>query len=102
MSTKFALNQSVTQKLISKIEVDVDESIENLNMANYCKKLSNVEKAVIIHSKSDKILPIEGAREVNKSFKQSKIIELDDLGHYSILWSENLKSTLRNELEVLF
>lgn len=98
MSTKFSLNNCVTQKLISKIESDANEGIDNLNMLTYCNTLSNVEKAVIVHSKSDKILPIEGAREVNQSFKQSEIIELDNVGHYSILWSDELSSTLVHQL----
>ena len=100
MAIKFHLNHKITKKIISKIETDVDESIENLNMANYCKKLSNVEKALIIHSKTDKILPIEDAREVNNSFKQSRIIELDNLGHYSILWSSELKSIITDQISI--
>ena len=98
MAIKFHLSHKITKKIISKIEIDVDESIENLNMVNYCKKLSNVEKAVIVHSKSDKILPIDGAREVNHSFRQSEIVELDNLGHYSILWSQKLKSIVINKI----
>jgi len=98
MVTKFGLNNRVVGKLTSKIEEDVNERIENLNMVTYCNEISSVEKAIIVHSKSDKILPIEGAREVNQSFKQSKIIELDNLGHYSILWSDELRSVLENQL----
>jgi len=98
MATKFRLSQLVTQKLISKIEQDVNENIDNLNMVTYCSELTNVEKAIIVHAKSDKVLPIEGAREVNQSFVQSEIVELDNLGHYSILWSDELRSILSDQL----
>lgn len=101
MATKFGMNSLVTRKLISKIEKDVNESIDNLNMVTYCSKLDNVEKAIIVHSKSDKVLPIEGAREVNRFFEQSDIIELDKLGHYSILWSDELRSILEDRLSNL-
>ncbi|MCK0107865.1 alpha/beta hydrolase [Flavobacteriaceae bacterium S0825] len=100
IATKFNLNHSVTGKLISKIEEDVSESIENLNMVTYCSELSNVKKVVIVHSKSDKVLPIEGAREVNQSFMQSEIIELENKGHYSILWSDELKFILEGLLSI--
>jgi pimeloyl-ACP methyl ester carboxylesterase len=100
LSSKFNLSKKVTYKLIQKIEEGVNEKIEDLNMVNYCSKISNLENAIIIHSSSDKVLPIEGARAVNESFEQSKMIELNNYGHYSILWSEELKSLLKNELEV--
>jgi len=100
MAVKFGLNQTVVKKLISKIELDVDENINNLNMVTYCSQLKNVEKAVIIHSKTDKVLPIDGAREVNASFKQSELVEIDNYGHYSILWSEELLSILNTELSI--
>lgn len=100
MAVKFGLNQTVVKKLISKIELDVDENIDHLNMVFYCNQLKNVDKAIIIHSKVDKVLPIKGAIEVTKSFKQSTLYMLEGLGHYSILWSEELRSILKNELEV--
>jgi len=100
LSSTFNLSKKVTQKLIQKIEEDVNENIDDLNMVTYCNQLKNVNKAVIIHSKADKVLPIKGAIEVTKSFKQSTLYMLEGLGHYSILWSEELKSILKNELEV--
>jgi len=100
MAVKFDLNKTVVKKLISKIELDVNEKINDLNMVTYCSQLKNVEKAVIIHSKTDKVLPIEGAREVSQSFKQSELVELDNYGHYSILWSEELLSILKTELSI--
>ena len=100
LSSTFNLSKKVTNKLIQKIEKDVNENIDDLNMITYCNQLKNVNKAVIIHSKADKVLPIKGAIEVSKSFKQSTFYMLEGLGHYSILWSEELKSILKNQLEV--
>ena len=100
LSSKFNLSKKVTYKLIQKIQEDVNENIEDLNMVTYCSEISNLEKAIIIHSISDKVLPIEGARAVNESFKQSKLIELNNYGHYSILWSDELKSLLMNQISV--
>ena len=98
LSSKFNLSKKVTYKLIQKIQEDVNENIEDLNMVTYCSDITNLEKAIIIHSKSDKVLPIEGARTVNDSFKQSELIELNNYGHYSILWSYELKSLLEDQL----
>lgn len=92
VSEHFGVNEKVKAELIRLIQNDTNENISQLNMATYCGELSNVRKATIVHSKTDKILPIEGARIVNNAFKRSSLIELDKLGHYSILWSEELKS----------
>ena len=98
LSSTFNLSKKVTQKLVKKIEKDVNENIDDLNMTTYCNQLKNVNKAVIIHSKVDKVLPIKGAIEVSKSFKQSTLYMLEGLGHYSILWSEELKFVIREQI----
>ncbi|TJY35923.1 alpha/beta hydrolase [Pontimicrobium aquaticum] len=98
---KFDLNNAVIKKVSTKIEADVNENINDLNMITYCSQLNNVEKALIVHSVTDKVLPVEGAREVNQSFTQSKMIELNNYGHYSILWSKELQLVLTQELENL-
>ena len=90
ISKQFGINAKTQNKLIDLIQKDTNENIDQLDMSISCKELSNVEKAIIVHSKTDKVLPIEGAREVAKSFGRSKLIELDNLGHYSILWSKEL------------
>lgn len=99
ISDHFGLNEKAKAKLIKRIQNDTNENINELDMAVYCQKLSNVKKAIIIHSKTDKVLPIEGAREVDKAFAKSELIELDNLGHYSILWSDELKKIIeKNEI----
>ncbi|KGL63696.1 alpha/beta fold hydrolase [Polaribacter sp. Hel1_85] len=98
LSEYFGLNSKVKNKLINRIQKDTQESINQLDMAIYCDELKNVEKAIIVHSKTDKILPIEGARKVAKSFRESKLIELNNLGHYAILWSNELNEIIKNEI----
>ncbi|MFT6319350.1 MAG: putative alpha/beta-fold hydrolase [Granulosicoccus sp.] len=94
ISNQFGINATTQNELINLIQNDTNENINQLDMAIYCKELTNVEKVIIVHSKIDRVLPIEGAREVAKSFKKSSLIELDNLGHYSILWSKELSSII--------
>jgi len=94
----FKLKKKVRKNLVNKIEEDTNERIENLNMATYCREICNVEKGLIVHSKEDNVLPIEGARKVNEAFAQSEMVELEDYGHYSILWSKELKQILAEQL----
>ena len=90
ISKQFGINAKTQNKLINLIQKDTNENIDQLDMAITCNELANVNQAIIVHSKTDKVLPIEGAREVAKSFERSQLIELDNLGHYSILWSKEL------------
>lgn len=98
ISDFFGITDKTRHALIKMIEKDTNESIENLNMVETCKNLKNVSEAIIVHSKMDKVLSIDSARKVNKAFLQSELIELDGLGHYSILWSEELKEILSLKL----
>ena len=90
ISKQFGINTKTQNKLIKLIQKDTKEDIDQLDMSISCKELTNVKKAIIVHSKTDKVLPIEGAREVARSFERSRLIEVDNLGHYSILWSKEL------------
>ena len=90
VSNHLGVNSKVTSALIKLIQQDTKEDINELNMATYCSELSSVKEATIVHSKSDKVLPVEGARRVAASFRNSTLIEFENLGHYSILWSDEL------------
>ena len=97
ISNHFGINNKAKTELIKRIQNDTNENINQLDMAIYCQDLCNVRNAIIVHSKTDKVLPIEGARTVAKAFVKSDLIELDNLGHYSILWSDELiKIILQN------
>ena len=85
-------------KVIQKVESDFGTTIDKMNMEYFSDKVGHVRETVIIHSRNDKILPIESARIANAQLKQSRLIELDDYGHYSILWSDELKEIIRAEL----
>ncbi|MGD1841390.1 MAG: alpha/beta fold hydrolase [Thermonemataceae bacterium] len=98
VSSLLNLSKRAHRALTEKFEQVIGEKVSNLDMAAYCRTIQNVEKAIIIHSKTDKVLPIEGARKVHNAFKQSQMIELDRLGHYAILWSEEMKKIVAEKL----
>jgi len=99
ISNHFGIKNKAYTELIKLIQNDTNENINQLDMAAYCKELSNVRSAIIVHSKDDKVLPVEGAREVANSFVKSKLIELDNLGHYSILWSDELNKIISQNIK---
>ena len=85
-------------KLVDKFESDTQMLVEDMSMENYCAKIANVAKISIIHSLDDKILPIETSRKVHAQLPTAEMIELKGLGHYRILWSDELKEILEEKV----
>ncbi|MFT5645655.1 MAG: putative alpha/beta hydrolase family esterase [Aureispira sp.] len=98
ISETLGVGTKTINKVVKMVESDMGVSIDSLNVKNYGSKIKHVENALIVHSKTDKVLPIESARIAHKEISQSQLIELDNLGHYSILWSDELKEIVINRL----
>ncbi|MEM9990759.1 MAG: alpha/beta fold hydrolase, partial [Bacteroidota bacterium] len=94
----FGISKQVERKLIQRLERQLGESMHDATMQNYAKTLQNIGDILIAHSKSDKILNIEGARKTHQAFKQSRLVELNNMGHYRILWSDEILELLGNYL----
>lgn len=95
---QLGMNDRIMELLLEKVEKERSESIDELVMDHYCAQLPHVKDALVVHSKQDRVLPIEDSRKMHKGFPQSRMIELDGLGHYSILWSDELKEIVAKEL----
>ena len=100
---QYTANQTgVTDRTIDKViqllETKSKFRVEDMNMDYYGSTIAQVKDVLIVHSKADKILPISSARQTNQSIPQSRLIELDNLGHYKILWSEDLKEIVAAQL----
>lgn len=98
MSAFFGLSDKVLAKLIQNIETQIGEPIDHFSMDYYADTLRNVEDILIVHSKTDRIIPIEAARKTHQALAQSKMIELDGMGHYAILWSKEVRNILQDYL----
>jgi pimeloyl-ACP methyl ester carboxylesterase len=93
-----AASDKTVEKLIEKIEKSTSHRLDDLNMGCMGSDLKNVRETIIIHSRSDKVIPVEDARRTQKAIQNSTLIELDDVGHYGILWSEGLRKILADKL----
>ncbi|MEO1436737.1 MAG: alpha/beta hydrolase [Bacteroidota bacterium] len=98
LKTFLGLSDRTMSRLYPKIKSDTSFELGELSMLHFSKTIKNVKDILIVHSKSDKILPIEWARQANEVLPNSSMIELDGLGHYGILWSEALKNIIKEQL----
>ncbi|MEM8893924.1 MAG: alpha/beta hydrolase [Bacteroidota bacterium] len=95
---QIGMGEKTLKRMLSLLEKSTGHKIDDMNMNAMAPQVDQVYEIVIIHSTSDKITPIEGARTTHKAFKNSDLIELEGLGHYSILWSDQVKSLLKSRV----
>lgn len=86
-------------RLISRFESDTQMSVADMSMANYCAQIHNVKEIKIIHSVDDKVLPIASSKQVHNHLPKAKMIELKGMGHYRILWSDELKEIIQTSID---
>lgn len=86
-------------RLIRQIEADTQKQVDDLSMEKYCAQIHNVNQVSIVHSTDDKILPISSSRKVHEQFSDAEMIELNGMGHYRILWSDELRKIIEEKVE---
>lgn len=92
------LTNRTIDKVIDTFEADTGYQLDDLNVEHYGDKIPHVKEVLIVHSKTDKIIPIESSRITHQNIPQSELIELDGLGHYAILWSNALKEIIETRV----
>ena len=98
VSKALNVTNRTVDRLIKFIEDSTGEHIDDLNMSEFTRDLPNLDQALIIHSKQDKILPIETSRMVHETMPKSELIELENLGHYKILWADEVISIIKERI----
>ncbi|MEL6251493.1 MAG: alpha/beta hydrolase [Bacteroidota bacterium] len=91
VSEFLGLTDRTVSKVIDQLESNTQMKVDEMNMAYYGPQVSHIEEITIVHSQSDKVIPIESAHFTHEHMPQSTLYELDGMGHYAILWSKELK-----------
>lgn len=86
------------KRLIRLLEDSTGHKIDDMNVDTMGPQLKNAKEVVLIHSRADKIIPIEDSRKAQRALPNAELMELDELGHYKILWSDELKDILAKRL----
>lgn len=67
-----------------KIENELGVKVADLNVEDFAPK-SSIKKALFLHDKNDRVLPIERSIEVAKKWKVAQLEVVEGTGHYKIL-----------------
>ena len=75
--------------LIERIEANGNIVVDDVNVADYAPK-SSVKKAVLLHDVNDRVLSVKKTEEVAKAWPVSKVIRVENTGHFKILKSKEV------------
>lgn len=78
------LSEKVKTRLIARIESEIPYKVSEIGVSLFVQSV-HVEKALIIHDKNDRVLPIERSRNVQKNWPNCEMDEISGTGHFKIL-----------------
>lgn len=84
ISGRMGLSERAINLFLRKLEKEIGEKIDELDVSKYVQKMS-VTKAIIIHDVMDKVIPISEAEEVAHNWKNAEIFKISNTGHFRIL-----------------
>ena len=83
------LSDKAYQFLISKVEGIISGPLSNLSVEHNVQK-AEISSLLLIHDKNDRVLSYQNALAVQKVHENAKLISLENVGHYRMLWNESV------------
>ncbi|MDW3191474.1 MAG: alpha/beta hydrolase [Cytophagales bacterium] len=84
VAASIGITNKVKALLIKKLETATGRDVGHLNVSDFVKSI-NVESAMIIHDKDDKVIPISRSRNVHANWSAAEFLEVSGTGHFRIL-----------------
>jgi len=89
------ITNKVKNRLINRLNKETGEEALRLNVSDFVQQV-NVEKALIIHDRADKVIPIERSRNVYEKWDACRFLAVEGTGHFRILRSDVIHSEVLN------
>lgn len=83
------ITEKVKRKLIKKFENETKMSIDTMNISDFIKKI-NVRHALISQDVKDRIIPTVRAKNAQRNWKNSALLEINGTGHFGILRNDEV------------
>ena len=84
VSAQVGITDKVKQRLIRRLEEEAQLNVEALNISSFAPQL-DVKKAMIIHDKGDKVIPIAQSKSIYRNWPVCDFVEIEGTGHFRIL-----------------
>ena len=89
VSQRVGITRKVKEKLIKRLETETGMETAKLNVSDFVKTI-NVENALIIHDKNDKVVPIHRSKNVQRNWRNCEFAEIEGTGHFRILRTDTV------------
>lgn len=83
VAEQVGVSQKVQQRLVERMQA-ARIDVSNFNVSDFVKHI-HVEKALILHDKHDRVIPISQSRNVHANWPQAQFVEIEGTGHFRIL-----------------
>ncbi len=84
------LRKSAQAKLEEKIVIDANIDLEKMSARYLQTNFPTDSKFLLIHGTKDKVVKVEESRDFAKLGENVQLIELDDIGHLNIIYSDKI------------
>lgn len=84
ISEKVGITEKVKNKLIHKLENELNIDVQSMNVSDIANSL-NVKKALIIHDKNDRVIPVAQSENINRNWDNCTLKVIEGTGHFRIL-----------------
>lgn len=93
------LKPSQRERVYRFFEANFHHKVNELQVSHDISSI-NVPLAVLLHDRNDTQIPFKNAEKVAASWPQLKLIPLQDVGHYRMLWNEEVINRAITELSL--
>lgn len=85
-------NDKVYQELLKIVHEVFNEKIDNIVIEKHLKN-ANFNELLLIHDTKDKIISFSNSVAINKAIPNSTLVDFTKIGHYRMLWNEDVLNT---------
>lgn len=83
VAQRVGVSPKVQRRLVERMKAE-NIDVSAFNVSDFVKKI-NVESALILHDKHDRVIPIHQSKNVHSNWPQAQFLEVEGTGHFRIL-----------------
>jgi pimeloyl-ACP methyl ester carboxylesterase len=87
------------ERIFTSFEINFGYRVTDLQVSRDASQ-ANVERALLLHDRNDSQIPYSNAEKVAAAWPILKLIPLQDVGHYRMLWNEDVLRIVFEELDL--
>ncbi len=89
------INDKAYKRMVKKADIVLDEKLENLVIQDKLQSVS-YNHLHLFHDEKDKVIPYKNSVDIHENNPNSSLISYRNIGHYRMLWNDDLISEVMN------